>query len=302
VIILCHALPSNPKFAVIGDPIIQSLSPDIHLPVLRHYAENPSYERIRVLRGGLPEWLDRVREEGYAGFNVTMPHKLEIGQYLDELAMEADLIGSVNTVVNRDGRLIGYSTDALGFFTALRENEIDYDDKRILILGAGGAASALAHRSILENAHRVDILARREAQAQRVVTSIRAHLRGAGLAWGRLDMYTLHRSASRADIIINATPQGMLGVDAEWEDLSFLESLPGNAVVCDIIHAPRKTAFLAEAERLGHVIQNGVDMLIYQALVSDHLFLGREIDYQAMARVIKDAIHEEGGECASAVN
>ena len=295
-----HALPSNPKFAVIGDPIVQSLSPEIHLPVLRHYVENPSYERVRVPRGELPQWLDRVREEGYAGFNVTMPHKMDIGQYLDELAMEADLVGSVNTVINRGGRLIGYSTDALGFFTALRENEINYDDKRILILGAGGAASALAHRSILENAHRVDILSRKEEQAKRVVANIRPHIRGAGLAWGRLDRDTLHRSASRADIIINATPQGMAGMDDQWEDLSFLQSLPGHAVVCDIIHAPRKTAFLAEAERLGYTIQNGVDMLIYQALVADHLFLGHDIDYPAMARIVRDALHKEGG-CVSDV-
>ena len=283
-------MPSNPKFAVIGDPIAQSLSPEIHLPVLRHYVENPSYERVQVGRGKLPRWLDRVREEGYAGFNVTMPHKMEIGQYLDELAMEANLIGSVNTVVNRNGRLIGYSTDALGFFTALREGGIQYDDKRILILGAGGAASALAHRAIMENAHRVDILARREEQARRVVTGLRTHLRGAGLAWGRLDMHTLHRSASRADIIINATPQGMTGVEGQWADLGFLASLPRHAVVCDIIHAPRKTAFLAEAQRLGHVIQNGIDMLIYQALVADHLFLDRDIDYLEMAKVVKKAI------------
>ncbi|MCL2562479.1 MAG: shikimate dehydrogenase [Oscillospiraceae bacterium] len=293
-------LPPNPKFAVIGDPIIQSLSPEIHLPVLRHYVDNPSFEKIRVRRGELPQWLDRVREEGYVGFNVTMPHKLEIARYLDELVMEADLIGSVNAVVNRDGRLYGYSTDALGFFTALRENGIDYDDKRILILGAGGAASALAHRAILENAHRVDILARRGEQAHDLVTGVRAHVRNAGLAWGRLDMHNLQRSASRADIIINATPQGMVGVEAQWEDLSFLQSLPKHAVVCDIIHAPRKTAFLAEAERLGYTIQNGVDMLIYQALVSDHLFLGLDIDYPAMAKVVKDAIHKEGG-CASGV-
>jgi len=285
---------SCPKFAVIGDPIEQSFSPTIHLPVLRTYVENPSYEKVRVRKGELPQWLDRVLEEGYAGFNVTMPHKLEIGQHLDELVMEADLIGSVNTVVNRGGKLVGYSTDALGFFTALRESGIDYDDKRILILGAGGAASVLAHRAILENASRVEVLARRLAQAQHVVQGVRAHIRGAGISSGPMDMHTLDRSAARADIIINATPQGMVGVDDEWADLSFLASLPEHAVVCDIIHTPRKTAFLAEAERLGHRIQNGVDMLLYQALVADHLFLGIDFDYPAMAKVVKKSLEETG--------
>ena len=280
------------KFAVIGDPIVQSLSPEIHLPVLRHYIEAPTYERVQVRRGELSQWLDRVRTEGFSGFNVTMPHKMEIVQYLDELVMESDLLGSVNTVINRDGKLIGHSTDALGFFTALRESGIDYDDKRILILGAGGAARALAHRAVLENANRVEVLARRPDQAKSVILAIRSHLRGAALSWGGLDTHSLHRSAARSDLVINATPLGMAGVGAEWEDLSFLQSLPKHAVVCDIIHAPRKTVFLAEAERLGHVIQNGVDMLIYQALVADHLFLDRDIDYQAMARVVKTALRD----------
>jgi len=286
---------------VIGDPISQSLSPEIHLPVLRHCTEAPSFERVLVRKGELPEWLDRVREEGFSGFKVAMPHKVDICPYLDELVMEADLTGSVSTVVNRDGRLIGYSTEALGFFTALRENGIVYDDKRILILGAGGSARTLAHRAILENAARVEMLARRTEQAREAITSIRSQIRSAKLSWDSLDPHVLHRSASRADIIINATPLGMTGVDAEWEDLGFLQALPSHAVVCDIIHTPRKTAFLAEAERLGFRVQNGVDMLIYQALVSLHLFLDMDIDYPAMAEIVKRAIREES-HSASAVD
>jgi len=104
----------------------------------------------------------------------------------------------------------------------------------------------------------------------------------------------MHRSLTHADILINATPLGMTGVDARWEDLSFLRYLPSHAVVCDIIHTPRKTALLAEAERLGHRIQNGVDMLIYQALVADTLFLGQNIDYPAMAQLVKKELYASG--------
>lgn len=289
-----HQLPSGAKFAVIGDPIAQSLSPAIHLPVLRHYADNPSYERATVSREELPQWIAQVRAEGYAGFNVTMPHKMDISQYLDEVVMEADMLDSVNTVINRDGKLIGYSTDALGFFTALREAGIAYDDRRIVILGAGGAARVLAHRAILDRAARVDVFARRDKQAHEVVSSIRSHVRNAGLSWGKLDSPAMHRSLARADILINATPLGMTGVEAQWEDLSFLGHLSPHAVVCDIIHTPRKTALLERAEQLGHRIQNGVDMLIYQALVADTLFLGQDIDYPAMARLVKEELHAAG--------
>ncbi|MCL2843313.1 MAG: shikimate dehydrogenase [Oscillospiraceae bacterium] len=289
-----HQLPPDSKFAVIGNPIAQSLSPAIHLPVLRHYAQNPSYERAFVSREDLPRWIERVRTEGYAGFNVTMPHKMDIGQHLDEVVMEADMLGSVNTVINRNGKLIGYSTDALGFFTALREAGIEYDDRRIVILGAGGAARVLAHRAILDRAARVDVFARRDKQAHEVVTSIRSHVRNAGLSWGKLDSLAMHRSLTRADILINATPLGMAGVEEQWEDLSFLAHLPNHAVVCDIIHTPRKTALLEKAEQLGHRTQNGVDMLIYQALVADTLFLGRNIDYPAMAKLVKRELYASG--------
>lgn len=282
------------KFAVIGDPIIQNFAPQIHLPVLSHYVGNVSYEKIRVPRGELPAWLARVREEGYAGFTVAMPHKMEIGQYLDELVMEADLTGSVNTVINRNGKLIGYSTDALGFFTALREKRIDFDDKHILILGAGGAASALAYRAILNNVSRVELLSRRGSQARGVVQAIRGHLRDAALSWDAMTQDKLHEKAARADIIINATPQGMTGIDAKWQDLSFLSSLPAHAVVCDIIHAPKTTAFLEEAKRLGRTVQNGVNMLVYQSLVTASLYLDRRVDYTEMVGLVKEIIAEEG--------
>jgi len=288
-------LSSALKFAVIGDPIVQNFAPQIHLPVLSHYVGDVTYEKIRVPRGELPAWLDRVREENYAGFTVAMPHKMDIGQYLDELVMEADLVGSVNTVINRNGKLIGYSTDALGFFTALQEKQIDFDDKHILILGAGGAASALAYRAILNNASRVEILSRRAPQARNVVQAIRGHLRDAALTWDTMTRDKLHDKAARADIIINATPQGMAGVDAAWEDLSFLSSLRTHAVVCDIIHAPKTTAFLEEAKRLGRTVQNGVNMLIYQSLVTDSLYLDQRVDYTKMAKMVKEILAQEGG-------
>jgi len=269
------------------------LPANIHLAVLRHYAPEATYERVLVRKGELPQWLDRVREEGYSGFNVAMPHELEIDRYLDELMMEADLTGSVNTVLHKNGRLTGYSTDALGFFAALRKNGISHWDKRVLIFGAGGAASSLANRAISDGAARVEILARRPAQARVLVLKIRSQNRDSAISWGGFDLDTLHQSAARADILIDATPQGMAGVDAAWQDLSFLQSLPKNAVVCDIVHNPAQTALLEEAARLGLVIQNGVDMLLYQALVSDHLFLGQAFDYTAMAEMVRGTLLQE---------
>lgn len=280
------------KFAVIGDPIAQSPSPEIHLPVLKKYLENPSYERVLVKPEDLGAWVKRAREEGYLGFNVTMPHKMTIGAYLDEVVMEADLTGSVNTVVNRDGKLIGYSTDALGFFAAARENGILYEDKRIVILGAGGSASALAYRAILDGAYNVTVLARRREQAKKLVLAVRSHNRYAALSWGGLNASELQGAMERADLIINTTPLGMQGYESDWADLSFLEHVSKHAAVCDIIHSPEQTSFLKKASELGLKTQNGMDMLIYQALAADHLYLNCELDYPAMAKLVRESLGE----------
>jgi len=282
------------KFAVIGNPIAHSRSPEIHLPVLRHYIEAASYERILVRRGDLPQWLARVHAEGYAGFNVTMPHKMDIAPHLDACMHEADLLGSVNTVVNRDGRLIGYSTDAMGFFMALQASGIAHLGRRVVILGAGGAARVLAYRAILDKAAQVDVFARRACQASEVAHIIRRHVQNAQITSGSLASFAMQQSIARADILINTTPLGMAGVSEQWPDLQFLQHLPRHAVVCDIIHAPRKTAFLQAAEAHGHLTQNGLGMLIYQALVADRLFLGREIDYAAMSARVTDALYASG--------
>ena len=287
------ASSKSQKFAVIGDPIAHSPSPEIHLPVLRAYLDNPSYERVRVGRGELRAWVERVREEGYVGFNVTMPHKMEIGAYLDELMMEADFTGSVNTVIQKDGKLFGYSTDALGFFAAARENGIEYDDKRIVILGAGGSASALAYRAVLDGAFHVAVLGRRREQAKQVVLAVRSHNRNAAISWGGLNSSELQGAMERADIVINTTPQGMKGFPTDWKDLSFLEHLRKHAAVCDIIHTPEETTFLQKAKSLGLKTQHGMDMLIYQALAADNLYLDREIDYSAMAQLVRESLGDK---------
>ena len=283
-------VPNHPKFAVIGDPLPQDLTAKVHLAVLRHYIPEATCEPILVRTEELPQWLDRVRAEGYSGFSVNTPHKLEISQHLDELVMEADITGSVSAVQNHRGKLRGHSTDALGFFAALRRNNITFADKRVLIFGAGGTAAALAHRAILNTAERVVILAPQPDQAHKLILAIRSQNRGAALSWGDLRPDTLRERAARADIVINATPQGMAGFNAPWPDLSFLTALPKDAVVCDTVSCPPKTPLLEEAERLGFVTQSGVDMLLHQALLTCRLYLDRPIDYKLMEKVVQEAV------------
>ena len=284
-----------PKFAIIGDPLPQSIASKIHLALLRHYIPEAICECISVSRETLPQWLEQARRENYSGFSVDMPHKLEIGPSLDELVMEADLTGSVSVVRNQNGKLRGHSTDALAFFAALRKIGLSCIDKRVLILGAGGAAGALAHRAILNDAERVEVLARRPKKARSLVSAIRAQMRNAAISWGDLSPDSLRYSAAHSDIVINATPQGMTG-QAPWPDLSFLSALPPDALVCDMVYTPQKTALLEEAERLGFTTQNGIDILLCQALMAVRLYLDRPIDYKIMEKVAKEALAQDEAE------
>lgn len=279
----------SPKFAVIGDPIAHSLSPAIHLPVLRSYVEAPAYEKVHVKKGGLPAWLDRVRNEDIRGFNLTMPHKVDILPYLDYVDFEAER-SSVNTVINRGGKLYGYTTDAAGFFMALNNTGVDHRGLHILILGAGGASGALALCAATDGAEKIGILARRPEIAETLASAVGKSVPGSTLYAGGVER--LGDCCESADILINTTPLGMSGVNGDWESLEFLSALPKRAVVCDIIYNPPKTRLLAEAERLGYRCQNGLDMLIYQALLADSLFLGIEIDYKEMAESVKKILNE----------
>lgn len=268
----------NPHFAVLGDPIEHSKSPDIHLPVLSDFLENPVYEKMHVGCGGIPRYLDNLKK--LRGFNLTMPHKRDIIPYLSGMSREAKLCGSVNTAVCKGGELFGYTTDGEGFFSALESNGIDFEDKQMLILGSGGVTRAIAFRACIAHNIKIGILARNEAGAEALKNEILLEMPEADVFAGKLCYDTLEGHVSMADILVNATPQGMTGVDSRWESLEFIKALPKGAAVCDLIYSPPETELLRRARKLGYRCLNGLPMLIHQALVSDELYLDMKIDRQ----------------------
>lgn len=283
----------EPKFAVIGDPISHSLSPEIHLPILGQYFDNPSYEKIQIKKGELLYWVRKVRDEGIDGFNLTMPHKVDIIPFLDQIDDEARLAGSVNTVVNGGGKLYGYTTDGQGFFASLLDAGVECKGANILILGAGGAASALTIRAVLDGAKSITILSRRLEQAETLKEYVTKRIPNAEILAGKMDTAATSRFSERSDIVINATPIGMEGVQATWNDLQFLKKIPKTAVVCDLIYKPKKTKLIEEAEHLGLKTKNGLDMLIYQAIIADEYYIGTPVDRVAMFELAKKNLCKE---------
>lgn len=282
------------RLAVIGDPIAHSLSPDIHLPVLGLFSRYPTYDKVEVPRGSLSDWVYRMRETGVDGCNLTMPHKRDILPLLDEIDDAARALGAVNTVVNRGGRLTGYNTDGDGFYQSLSRVGQRVDGARLVLLGAGGAAEALAVRGAQRGLGRLTVLNRSPEKAAALLQRARAVCPSLAGESGGLTPSEIRAACEGADLLVNATPQGMEGVDgSDWEDLSFVEALPDTAVVCDLIYKPAETRLLRAAAARGLRVQNGLWMLIYQAVLADEYYLGCSLDRDGMADWAYRRLHEK---------
>lgn len=270
------------KLNVIGDPVMHSKSPVVHGQVLDMLGIEHEYDRVLVKKGELEAYIKNAVEGGVTGFNLTMPHKSDIIPYLKEIDSDARLFGAVNTVKIKAGKLYGYNTDAGGFILSLRENGFEPRGMSAVILGAGGVSSTLALKLASLGAGSVTVLNRTEDKAKAICDNIES-LRGefnitANVSFGGFDTDTLCRNMKGCDLLINATPLGMTGVGADYDDLSFLESLRSDAFVADLIYSPEKTSFLSCAEALGHRFMNGSGMLIGQAILADEIYLGRKLD------------------------
>ncbi len=253
------------NLAVIGSPIAHSLSPIIHMTAV----PGCSYEKIEVKKGELKDFLTYAREN-LDGFNLTMPHKVDVIPFLDEMSDMAREFSSVNTVRVKDGRLYGYNTDADGYISALLNKGYDPKDKKIVFLGAGGVAEPIVKKIAERGAQKIVILNRTIEKAKALVKNIdKAEAQ---------PFSDIKKCCEGAEILINATPIGMEGVDAEFEDFEFLKALSPGALVSDLIYAPRMTKLLKSAEAIGLKVMNGLDMLIFQAILADEIYLDKKLE------------------------
>ena len=218
-----------------------------------------------------------------------MPHKQDIVPLLDETEEEAGLCGSINTVVMRSGRMVGFNTDMDGLLESLRECGGGYRGRRVLIFGAGGAAKGVALKAAREGASEIIILARREERARETAAGVRSII-GCSIRTGEMSPEAMGNAAQNADILINATPLGMHGIGEDFASFEFLSALPSEAVVCDLVYNPAETNLLKRARSMGYSAQNGFGMLIYQALLADELFLDRRLDKKTLYKTVEEEL------------
>lgn len=262
---------------LIGDPIEHTYSPQIHNFLSEKYGLNYAYLPFFVKKGEAGRAADAIRALNLAGINVTAPHKIEIMKYLDEISESAKKMGSVNTVKNIGGKLIGYNTDADGFCALLSENGMKVSGSDILIFGAGGAARPICVKFADGGAKSITVVnrtAERTEELKRFVSD----------ACG----YTINTKIDEKtyDIIINTTSMGIFpNEDASpVSDYSFIGE---NSGVCDMIYNPPETKFLRDAKRFGaKLCVNGLEMLIFQAIFAYEIFADIKIDI-SICREIK---------------
>ncbi|MGE6364389.1 shikimate dehydrogenase [Bacillus paramycoides] len=255
-------------YGVIGNPIGHSLSPVMHNDAFEHLNMDAHYHAFLVEEETLGEAVKGLKVLGISGFNVTTPHKVAIMEYLDEVAPLAEQIGAVNTVVHREGKLIGYNTDGIGFVRALQSISKDpLQEKRILLIGAGGASRAIYFSLADVGVKAIDIANRTVDKAENLIAGCMGNVNSHALS--------LERAAEvqgEYDIIIQTTTIGMHPL-VEYTPLE-IRSLKQGTIVSDIIYNPFETKILGDAKEQGATIQNGIDMFVYQGALAFEMWTG----------------------------
>ena len=263
-------------FAVIGDPIEHSLSPSIHNAAFKALNLDCTYIAYRIPRGELKEGIESLRQIKIAGFNVTIPHKIEMMQYLDEINPECKIIGATNTVSNENGKLVGYNTDMDGFLEPIKKRNIPISGQSVLVLGSGGAARAIVAGFAKEGAKKITIANRTIQRAQELAK----FASGLGV---ESDSTTLNNvDVSKYKFVINATSVGLKNEPSP---------IPTNAinsdhVIYDIIYMPMNTDLITQSKKNSATIIYGYEMLLGQAALAFEIWHKVPAPYEAMKKAL----------------
>lgn len=271
------------NLGVMGWPIRHSLSPVLQNAALEKAGLDYVYVALPVPPEKLRTAVAGLQAMGFAGWNVTIPHKQAIMPLLDEIDEDARIIGAVNTVIHKDGRLIGHNTDVTGFLLPFKRRGIDLRGKKAALLGAGGAARAVIWGLLREGVSSLAIGVRNLRKAESLIEEF--------APYGILHIHHWEDEAFReelgeADLLVNTTPLGMTphtdGMPpVVWQDLK------ASAIVYDIIYTPAHTRFLREAAAHGHTILNGEEMLAGQGAAAFALWTGQEADLDCMLTALR---------------
>jgi len=273
---------STRVLCIFGDPVAHSLSPVMHNAAFASLGLDMAYVPFHVPTdppGGLKRAVSAVRALGIHGLNITIPHKERVMGYLDEVDGHARMVGAVNTVVNRQGRLVGYNTDGEGYLQGLRlEAGFSPRGKFIVIIGAGGAARSILYSVLLKKPKKVVLVNRTKARAASLAREFGRKL-GVRIETAPLEAGALGECARGAHLVVNTTSIGLGGRG----ELDFpVHLLADKAVASDIVYSPLETAFLKKARAQGLKTHDGLSMLVHQGAIGFKLWTGKKAPVDVM--------------------
>lgn len=269
-------------------PIRHSSSPAMHNEAFAKLGLDYAYLAFEVDNDTLEDAVKGLRALRMRGSNVSMPNKTVVHKYLDKLSPAAELCGAVNTIVNDNGVLTGHITDGIGYMAALKDNNIDVIGKKMTIVGAGGAATAIEIQAALDGVAEISIFNIKDkfwANAEKTVEKINSQTNCKATLYDLADLDKLKEEIATSYTFTNATGMGMKPLEGQTyiPDQSFLRP---DLIVIDIVYSPRRTALLEMAREVGCKYMNGLGMMLFQGSAAFELWTGQPMPIEYMKEVL----------------
>ena len=277
-------------FAVIGDPIEHTLSPAMHNAAFEHLGLDYVFLAFRVTPDEIERALQGVRALGIRGLNVTMPHKHAATEFIDEADAAVKFLQSANTILNQRGRLRGFNTDGVGAAKALKNSGLDLTGKKVLLLGAGGAAKAIAF-TLTKEVDEICILNRDGMKSRELANVLEPF--GKRVVGDELSSKRIQQELYDSDVLINATSVGM--IPNAFESLVKPSWLRTNMYVMDIVYNPNETKLIQDAKAVGAKIITGVEMLLHQGTASFEIWTQCKAPIDVMRKALLNTLLTKGG-------
>ncbi len=271
------------QFTIIGNPVKHSLSPVMHNAAFKKLKLPYQYHKTKLLPSQLKNFFSKLKDLNYKGINVTVPYKEDVIPFLDQLSPEAKLIGAVNTLHLKNNKLIGYNTDGAGYLQSLlKEKKWKAKNKKIVLLGAGGAARGILAALCFAKAREIIIVNRGEDKAKKLAVEFKRKFPKVKIHVGQISDLPIY--FKNTDLFVNTTSGGMKG--NKLPDIP-LASLPRKAIVSDIVYKPRQTKLLRKAHQLNLKTHEGLGMLLHQGALAFEIWTGRRAPISVMKKSLQ---------------
>lgn len=273
---------------LIGNPVKHSVSPEMHNAAFDETDLDFIYVTFKVKNEYVEEAIKGIKSLNITGANVTIPYKSTVMTHLDEIKSTAEKIGAVNTIVRKNSNLIGHNTDGQGVLKSLEDNVGNVRKKKVMLLGAGGAARAIGF-TLADQGVNLTISNRSKRKGEKLATEI-LEKTGIKVKHVTQEKEKIAEELEEKDILIDSTPVGMH--PNENKSILSSEEINENLTVMDIVYNPRKTKLLKEAEKAGAETVSGLEMLVYQGAASFELWTGETPPVEKMFESVEKALED----------